>query len=65
MLELLQNSSYDTHSKELLEELGWKTIDELITIVSEVMVYKSLNGLAPQYLCDFFTRNSTLSSHNL
>ena len=60
---IVTNSSYDASSKKLLEELGWNTIDELITIESEIMVYKSLNGLAPQYLFDFFTRNSTLSSH--
>ena len=47
---IITNSSYDTPSTKLLEELGWKTIDEVIKIESEIMVYKSLNGLAPQYL---------------
>ena len=41
---IVTNSSHDAPSKKLLEELGWKTIDELITIESEIMVYKSLNG---------------------
>ena len=62
---IVTNSSYDTPSKKLLEELGWKTIDELIKIESEIMVYKSPNGLAPQYLCDFFTKNSSQSIHSL
>ena len=42
-------------------ELGWKTIDELIKFESEIMVFTS----APQYLCDFFVKNSTFSSHSL
>ena len=29
------------------------------------MVFKSLNELAPQYLCDLFTRNSHCSSYSL
>ena len=29
------------------------------------MVFKSVNGLAPQYLSDLFVANSTISSYNL
>ena len=29
------------------------------------MVFKSLNELAPQYLCNLFTKNSQCSSRNL
>ena len=29
------------------------------------MVFKSLNELAPKYLCDLFTRNSLSSSYRL
>ena len=47
---IITNSSYDTSSKKHLEELGWKTIGKLIKIESEIMVYISLNGLAPHYL---------------
>ena len=32
---------------------------------SKTMVFKSLNHLAPQYLCNLFTRNSACSSRNL
>ena len=59
-----RNSSYDTPSKQFLEEPDWKTFDELI-IECEIVAYKFLNGLAPQYLCDFCTRLSALSSHSL
>ena len=44
------NSSFDTPSSQLIEKLGWKTINELIDIESKTMVFKSLNELAPPYL---------------
>ena len=59
------NSSFDAPNKPLIELLGWKTVDELITGESKTMVSKSLNELAPQYLCDLFTRKSLCSSYSL
>ena len=49
----------------LLKGLGWKTVEELASGESKTMVCKSLNELAPQYLCDLFTRNSSCSSYSL
>ena len=62
---IITNSSFDAPSRPLIEEMGWKTIDEMITGESKTMVFKSLNKLAPQYLCDLFTRNSLCSSYSL
>ena len=62
---IVTNSSYDAPSRPLIKELGWKTIQELIQNESETMVFKSLNGLAPQYLCNLFTKNSECSSRSL
>ena len=42
---IVTGSSFDAPSGPIIEELGWKTIEELIE--SETMVYKSLNELAP------------------
>ena len=50
------NNSYDAPSRPLPERLGWKTVEELIEIESETIVFKSLHGLAPPYLCNLFTR---------
>ena len=49
----------------LIKQLGWRTIEEMIQYESRVMVYKSVNGLAPQYLQDIFTRNSENPSYEL
>ena len=62
---IITNSSFDTPSRPLIVELGWKTIEELIGNESKTMVFKSLNDLAPQYLCNLFTKNSVCSSRNL
>ena len=62
---LITNSSFDTPGRPLIRELGWKIIDELVSGESVTMVFKSLNGLAPQYMSDLFTRNYICSSHSL
>ena len=62
---IITNSSFDTPSRPLIEGLGWKTIEELISYESKIMVFKSLNELAPRYLCNLFTKNSQCSSRNL
>ena len=62
---IITNSSFDTPSRPLITELGWKTVEELIGNESKTMVFKSLNDLAPQYLCNLFTKNSACSSRIL
>ena len=45
--------------------MGWETIEELIQYETQIMVFKSVNGLAPKYLADLFVANSTNYSYNL
>ena len=37
----------------------WPTIDEIIKGETTNMVYKSINNLAPKYLCNLFTKTSS------
>ena len=62
---IVTNSSFGAPSRPLIESLGWKTVRELVDQDSRLMVYKSINGLAPQCMSDLFTRNSACSSRNL
>ena len=62
---IVTNSSFDSPSGPLIRSLGWKTIRELVNEESRSVVYKSLNGLAPQYMHNLFTRNSTSNSRSL
>ena len=62
---IVTGSSFDTPCQPLIKELGWKTIHQLITSETNIMVCKSLHKLAPQYMCNMFTRASQLTSRCL
>ena len=62
---IVTNSSFDTPTNQLIEKLGWKTINELIDIESKTTVFKSLNELAPPYLRSLFRKNSQSTSYRL
>ena len=47
---VITNSRFDAPSRPLIQELGWKTIEELINGETKTMVFKSLHNLAPEYL---------------
>ena len=56
---IVTNSGYDAPAAALIEKLNWPIIVEIIKRETATMVYKSLNGLAPPYLSNIFSRNST------
>ena len=44
---IITNSSFDASSKPLIQNLGWKTVNDMIKHESRTMVYKSINNIAP------------------
>ena len=62
---IITGSHFDAPGLPLVKRLGWKTMDELIINESNIMVFKSLHGLAPQYMSNLFTKTSQLTSRNL
>ena len=62
---IIANSSFDAPCIPLVRWLGWKIIEELIAHESELIVFRSIHGLAPQYMSDLLTKISQLTSHNL
>ena len=54
---IVTGSSSDAPGRPLIKELGWKNIDELIAIESNIMVFKSLHELTPQYMCNLSSQN--------
>ena len=56
-VRILKNSSYDTDARALLKDLGLKKIQDLIDNETKIMVFKALNGLAPENLFDLLIRN--------
>ena len=47
---IITGSRFDAPGLPFVKRLGWETIDELISSESNIMVVKSLHGLAPQYI---------------
>ena len=56
---VLTYSNYDADSGYLFELLGWKNPASQQQIQRSIMVYKSLHGLAPDYICSKFERRET------
>lgn len=56
---VLTYSSYDANADQLIEKLGWKKLESQRNFQKAVMVYKSLNGLAPDYMRSMFTYRDT------
>ena len=48
---VLTYSNYDADANNLFELLGWKSLVCQRQIERATMVFKSLQGLAPEYLC--------------
>ena len=48
---VLTYSNYDVHVNNLFELLRWKSLVSQRQIERATMVFKSLQGLAPEYLC--------------
>ena len=57
--------SYDTNADRLFEELGWVKLETQRQIHKVVMVYKSMNGLAPDYLRMKFVDRGCVSNYSL
>ena len=56
---IVTNSSYDAPADDLIQQLKWPNIAEIIKRETATIVYKSLNGLAPTYLSNIFSKNSS------
>ena len=53
---ILTFSSYDTSADPIFELLNWKRLNTQRQIQVATMVYKSIHGLAPDYLGSLFTK---------
>ena len=59
---VLTFSGYDTSADSLIEVLGWQKLESQRSFHKAVMVYKSLNGLAPEYMRSMFIHRDTVYS---
>ena len=55
-------SEYRAPSGPLLEQLNWLPLPERVKYRQSQLVYKAMNGLAPDYMCALFTPISNIST---
>ena len=58
-------SSYDANADDLFVRLGWQKLNLQRELKTATIVYKSLNGLAPDYPKSMFTDQSAISAYSL
>jgi len=61
---ILTSSSYDANVHDLFVRLGWQKLNLQRELKTTTMVYKSLNGLAPDYLKSMFTDRIATSPYS-
>ena len=59
-VRVLTHLNYDADANQLLTELGWDNLETRRQKLNAEMVYKSLNGLAPNYLSSKFILRSVM-----
>ena len=65
-VRVLTNTCYDEDANQLLKELGWDKLETRRQKLKTEMVYKSLSGLAHNYLSStFFQRSDVITAYNL
>ena len=62
---VLTSSSYDANADDLIARLGWNKLDVQFKFQTAFMVYKSLNGLAPDYPRTMFSSRSDTCAYSL
>ena len=65
LLKLQKRADFMTPSKEMFQELGWPTFTQRVQYHICVMVFKSLNGQAPEYLSNLLTKCSETNVRSL
>ena len=62
---IVTKSRFDTPAMALIRSLDWPTVNDIIRSETATTMYKSLNGLVPEYLSDLFEKNSTRNFRKL
>ena len=60
---VLTFSKHDSDADELLDHLNWVNLESQRQKTKAVMVYKSINGLAPEYLTSKFIMRNDVTSY--
>ena len=65
MVRYILNMDFCSHvDSSHFQKLGWLKIEDRVRYFKLVHAFKIYKGLAPQYVCEFFTRSSSVHSYN-
>ena len=62
---IVAKSSFDAPAMPIIRSLKWPTVDDIIRSEIATTMYKSLNGLLPEYLSNLFRKQSTRYARKL
>ena len=62
---IVTKSGFDAPSIGLIQSLNWPTVSDIIKSETSTTVFKSLNGLVPEYLSSLFEKKSTRNVREL
>ncbi len=62
---IVTKSKFDTPATLLIASLKWPTINDIIKSETATTMYKSIHGLAPEYLSNLFVKNATRNDREL
>ena len=62
---IITKSSFDTPSTGLIQSLNWATVSDIIKSETATTMFKSINGLVPEYLSILFEKKSTRNVRGL
>lgn len=62
---VITSATYLKRSKDIRSELGWQTLQERRNKLKAVMMFKTLNGMAPRYMEDIFNVHTGNLAYNL
>ena len=62
---IVTKSKFDTSAMTLIHSLNWPTISDIIRNETATTMYKSINGLVPEYLSNLFVKNSSRNVREL
>ena len=64
-VRIILKVDYTTPSLEMFKTLQWLPFPQRIKYHTTLMIYKTLNGHAPEHLLNLFTKISEMHSRNL
>ena len=62
---IITESDYNVQSSDILTSLNWTNLETMHTQQFNTFMYKTVNGMVPDYLSKKFSPISTVHEHNL